>query len=338
MQSNPVLVEVVRGDAVESRHCGAWAVVDSGGSLIASAGDIDRACFARSAIKPLQAIAFVESGAMDRYELNHQHVALSSASHNGEVRHTKLVGQWLTKLGLSERDLECGGHYPYHLPSRDQLVREGVSIDATHNNCSGKHCGMLSTARALNEVTQGYIEPDHPVQRRIRQILAEMTDTDLSNAPVGVDGCGIPVTGISLTATAYAMARFADPTALGEKRAASIRIIHDAVTQDPFLVAGTDRFCTNVMQKTGSSALVKTGAEGFFCAALPQAGLGIALKIDDGASRASETAMASLLAKLLAAQDPELATALRREARRPVSNVAGRVVGELRAVLPDAGS
>jgi len=333
MQSNPVLVEVVRGETVESRHHGAYAVVDSSGSLIASAGDIEQACYARSAIKPLQAIAFVESGAVDRYGLDRQHIALSSASHNGETRHTELVEKWLAKLDLGERDLECGGHYPYHMASRDQLVRDGIAVNATHNNCSGKHCSMLSTARALDEPTQGYIDPDHPVQRRIRQLLTDMTDTDLSNAPVGVDGCGIPVTGISLTATAYGMARFANPVDLGEQRAASIRLIHDAVTQDPFLVAGSDRFCTDVMLKTGSQVLVKTGAEGFFCAALPALALGIALKIDDGASRASELTMAALLGKLLATENSELAAVLATQARKPLTNVAGTIVGELRSVL-----
>lgn len=332
MSANPVLVEVSRGGVVESYHRGAFAVVDHRASVVSAGGDIERACFARSAIKPLQAIAFVESGAPERFALGAQQLALSCASHNAEPRHVDMVRQWLTTLGLNEQDLECGGHLPYHEDSRHQVVRDGVEVDAAFNNCSGKHCGMLSTARALGHSTAGYINPDHPVQTGVRQVLSEMTDCDLSNAPIAVDGCGIPVTGISLQATAYAMARFANPSGLGDVRADSIRRIHKAVTDAPFLVAGSDRFCTDIMRTGGAEVLVKTGAEGFFCAAVPALGIGIALKIDDGATRASEVAMASLLAKLLTPHNAPLALKIASHAKSIVSNVAGRAVGEVAAV------
>lgn len=332
MSPNPVLVEVARGDAVESYHRGAFAVVDSGGSVLKSAGDIDRPCFARSAIKPLQAIAFVESGATARFDLGMEQLALACASHNAEPRHVELVRQWLATLGLNEQDLECGAHLPYHEPSRHQLVRDGIAVDAAFNNCSGKHCGLLSTAKALGHCTAGYIDADHPVQIGVRRVLGEMTDLDLGNAPVGVDGCGIPVTGISIEATAYAMARFADPAGLGKQRQHTIAQIHAAVTADPFLVAGSNRFCTDIMRSAGAALLVKTGAEGFFCAAVPALKVGIALKIDDGATRASEVAMASILADLLESHDAALASTIARSAKSPVHNVAGRGVGQIAAV------
>lgn len=333
MTANPTLVEVKRGDAIESYHRGAYAVVDSSGALLHSRGDIERFCYARSAIKPLQAIAFLESGAVERFSLRPTHIALACSSHNSEPRHVGLVQQWLSSLQLAARDLECGGHLPYHEDSRDQLLRSGGEFDATYNNCSGKHTAMLSTAKTMNEPTQGYIDPEHPVQIRVRRVLSDLTDSDLANAPTGVDGCGIPVTGISLKATAYAMARFADPDNLGDARAAIIRRIHTAITDDPFLVAGSDRFCTRIMQITGADVLVKTGAEGFFCAAIPARNIGVALKIDDGAKRASEVVMASLLSLLLKPNNETLANRLIGEARQPLTNVSGRVVGDISAVV-----
>lgn len=312
---------------VESRHMGAFAVVNATGEVVMSAGDIDRPVYARSAIKPLQAIPLVESGAAQKFELSTRELSLSCASHNSEPTHVLAVKALLERLGLSARDLECGAHPPSFAAAAHDMIRNGEEPDAAHNNCSGKHSGFLATARHLGESTAGYIQPDHPVQLRLRKVLSEMTDTNLETAPTGADGCGIPVIGISLKATAYAMARFADPSSLSGERASACRSIFDAVTREPFMVAGTGRFCTDVMTSLGQRVLVKTGAEAYFCAAIPELSLGIALKIDDGNRRGSESVMATLLAQLLETDK------LVSRTHVALTNVAGREIGEVRAKL-----
>lgn len=325
--NNPILCETTRGTMVESRHMGAFAVVKASGEVVTSAGDIDRAVYARSAIKPLQAIPLVESGAIKNFEFSLKELSLSCASHNSEPTHVLAVKALLQRLDLSVGDLECGAHLPLLVPAAHEMIRNNEEPDAAHNNCSGKHCGFLATARHLGESTAGYIQPDHPVQLRLRKMLSEMTDTNLDAAPTGADGCGIPVIGMSLKATAYAMARFADPSGLAPQRAGACQSIFDAVTREPFMVAGTDRFCTDVMTTLGQRVLVKTGAEAFFCAAIPHLSLGVALKIDDGSTRGSESVMATLLAQLL--ETDELAS----RTKVALTNVAGRKVGEVRATL-----
>ncbi len=325
--TNPVLCEVSRGSLVESRHTGAFAVVDATGDVIMSAGDIERPTYARSAIKPLQAIPLVESGAAKAFKLSTRELSLSCASHNSEVTHVDAVRSWLNRLGLDAGDLECGAHLPMFEPAAHAMIRAAEQPDAAHNNCSGKHSGFLTTARHMGEQVSGYIQPDHPVQLRLRRVLSEMSDTNLDSAPTGADGCGIPVIGMSLKATAYAMARFADPSGLDPARAQACRDIFNAVTREPFMVAGTDRFCTDVMSALDQRVLVKTGAEAYFCAAIPERSLGIAIKIDDGSKRGSEVVTAAVLSALL---DSEL---LAGRARVAVQNAAGREVGEVRASL-----
>jgi len=328
MPAGSFAIEVTRGGIVESRHHGAAAVVRSDGVVEAAWGDIDTAVFARSAIKPLQAIPLVESGAADRFGLAKEQIALACASHNGEPRHVATVRAWLARVGLSEQDLECGGHAPTRLPAFEALVRSGEAVSPAYNNCSGKHSGFLTTAVHLGEPTAGYIRADHPVQQRLRAVYSEMCGTDLAGVPVGTDGCGIPTLGVPLSAMARAMARMADPSGLAAARAAAIGRILDAMWSEPFMVAGTDRFCTQVNGRARDRAAVKTGAEGVFCAILPAQKLGIALKIEDGAGRAAEVAMAALLRRYGALdRGDELAHPL-------VRNVVGLTVGEMR---PAAG-
>ncbi len=188
----PVLVELVRGDLVESRHRGAFAVVDAAGKMVASAGDIERPVYARSAVKPLQALPLVESGAADRFGLGVEELALACASHAGTPLHVAKVASFLARAGLAAADLECGGHLPTDLASAQALIRAGEAPSPLHNNCSGKHAGFLATARHLGEAIRGYIEFDHPVQQRVLAAMGGMTGLDLTRAPRGRDGCGIP--------------------------------------------------------------------------------------------------------------------------------------------------
>jgi L-asparaginase II len=326
---DPVLVEVTRGPLIESRHRGAAAVVDSAGRLLAAWGDVTRPVYPRSAIKALQAIALVESGAADAFALGPGELALACASHNGEAGHADAVLAWLRRIGLGESDLECGAHTPMGKAAKLDLVRTGLTPGARHNNCSGKHSGMLTLARQLGVPTAGYIAADHPVQRLVRRTVGEMADCDLSGVPAGTDGCGIPTLAMPLQAMALGFARIADPAGLVPSRAEAARRIRAAIAARPYMVAGRGRFCTAVMAAAGESILVKTGAEGVFCAALPEAGLGLAVKIEDGATRAAECAIAALLLRFGGAEGPAT-TVLAGYADMELRNWSGRTVGTIR--------
>ncbi len=326
--ANPVLVEATRGAMVESRHRGAFAVVDAEGRVVASAGDTERPIYARSAIKPLQAIPLVESGAAEAFGLGDGEIALACASHCGEPRHVAAVTAWLARIGCSVADLECGAHPPFDERALAELLGARGTPNAAHNNCSGKHSGFLTLARHLGLPTQGYIRFGHGVQQRVLGTLESMTGLDLGGAPRGVDGCGIPVIAVPLGNLALAMARLADPADQPEPRQAACARIRAAMAAEPFMISGTGRFCTRVIAETGGRALVKTGAEGVYSGALTEAGLGIALKIDDGAGPAAEAVMAGLLARF------GLLDAAHELCAPRLSNHAGAVVGELR---PPAG-
>ena len=327
--SNPILVETTRGEMVESCHTGAAVVVDAVGRVVRSWGDIDRPVFARSAIKPLQALPLVETGAAERFGLGDAEIALACASHRGEPIHVDTVRRWLARADLGPQDLECGSHVPGNAAAAEALMRAGEAPSALHNNCSGKHSGFLTTARHRGEPTRGYIEPDHPVQQRVRAVLEAMSGLDLSRAPRGTDGCGIPVIGIPLRGTARAMARLADTQGLEAERAAAAKRILDAMAAAPIMVSGTGGFATVVMTVAGASVRLKPGAEGVYCAALPGLGYGVALKIEDGAGRAAEVAMGAILERLGLFSDDERAK-LDGLLRPVIKNVAGRVVGAMR--------
>ncbi len=326
----PVLVEVTRGGAVESRHRGAFAVVDAAGAVVLAAGRIYAPVFPRSAVKPLQALPLVESGAAAAFGLGRREVALACASHRGEPAHVEAVRDWLGCAGLDGDALECGAHPPMSADAAAALARLGEPPTALHNNCSGKHAGFLCTAVHLGEDPRGYIQPGHPVQRRVTAALTEMTGTDLQDAPCGCDGCGIPAFAMPLGAIARGMARMADPAGLGPERGRAAAAILDAMAAEPFFVGGTGSFVTECMAVAGDSVRVKVGAEGVYAAALPRLGYGLALKIEDGAFRAADVAMASVLRRLGCfgtAQEHALARFL----QPTVHNVAGRPVGTMRA-------
>ena len=329
LASKSAIIEVTRGEMVESRHRGRFAVVDAHGKVVMSAGDPEQPIYARSAIKPLQALVLVESGAAEAFGLGDAELSLACASHNGELPHTRTVQSWLGEIGCRVSDLECAAHLPYDETTAKAMLRADQEPTAAHNNCSGKHSGFLSFCRHQGIDTRGYIEFAHPVQQRVLGVLEMMSGLDLSRAPRGIDGCGIPVIGIPLGNLALAMARFADPWDQPEARQQACSRLRRAIRQEPFMIAGSGRFCSRVITETRGRAIVKTGAEGVFCAALPDHGLGIALKIEDGATRAAETLMAGLLQNLEIigqSESERLADALNPVIR----NRAGRTVGELR--------
>jgi len=326
MSKNPVVIEVTRGPMVESRHEGIAAVVKPDGTVVESWGDIDARILPRSANKPIQAMAFVESGAVEKFALGNEHIALSCASHSGEKRHVETVRAWLGKVGLSEGDLECGTHPPRLQASIEALVRENAQPTPAFNNCSGKHSGFLSTAVAYGEPTRGYIKYDHPVQRRLRAVMSDLCGSNADDFPYGTDGCGIPTLATPLKLLARAMASMAEPSRLSNKHAEAAGRIRAAMNAEPFMMGGTGTFGTRINQALPGVAQIKGGAEGVYCGMLPGLGLGIALKMWDGAGRAAEVAMASVLGHL------GVLPGERREEllHPPVRNVVGLLVGEMR--------
>jgi L-asparaginase II len=328
---DPVIVEVLRGGIVESRHEGAYAVTGPGGALVAAAGDIHRPVYPRSAIKAFQCLPVIETGAADRFGFTDEEIALSCSSHNGEARHVAVARAMLAKLGLSDSALECGTHWPLDQEAQRALARLGETPDQAHNNCSGKHAGMLALALALGVARDGYVNLAHPVQQSVARVMGEMCEADVDHAPCGIDGCSVPTWALPLERLALGFQRLASGESLAPERAAACRRIIAAVRAHPFMVAGTRRFCTDVMTAV-PRLFVKTGAEGVFCAAVPHAGIGIALKCDDGAGRGAEAALAGVLLKLDVWTDEERA-ALARFARFPLRNWKRTEVGEVRAVV-----
>lgn len=329
-----ITVEITRGSTVESIHQGNAVVVDASGKIMRTWGDIEQGVFPRSAVKPLQAIALVESGAADAAHLEDKHIALACSSHNGEVEHVETVRNWLSQLNLSEQNLECGSHWPMFDQATRDMAARGESPDQTHNNCSGKHSGFLTLAQHKGWDIAGYTNVDHPLQIEVNRVIGEMCSVDMQSLPWGKDGCCIPTYQIPLVNIALGMARFANPENESDPRCAAIERIQNAMTQYPFMVAGTHRYCTDVMTACARRVLVKTGAEGVFCAALPEAGFGIALKCTDGATRAAEAMLTAILIELDVINESEQ-TRLQNRVHPTIKNRRDEEVGEIRVSLGD---
>ena len=311
---SPVLVEVTRGALVESAHHGALAVVDADGTLVAALGDVDRRIFPRSAVKDIQALVMMESGAADQFDMTDAEIAIACASHNGEPLHVQTAEHMLKKAGRTAGCLECGTHWPGLMGQHAMygkaalaLARSGKEPNELHNNCSGKHAGFVCACVAMEEDPKGYIGADHALQREVTAAQETVFDMALGADVRGTDGCSIPTYAIPLRTLAHGFARFGTGVGFQPVRGKAARRIRTACAAEPFMVAGTARFDTAIMTALRERAFTKTGAEGVFCAALPEVGLGIALKIDDGAGRAAEVAMASLIATFLDLSDTERA-------------------------------
>jgi len=303
--TSPVLVEVLRGSLLESEHRGRVAVIDADGNAVLRLGDVARPVFPRSAVKPLQALPLVETGAADRFGFGDDELAVASASHAGEPAHVALVEHMLARAGLDAAALVCGAHPPIHAPSAQALARSGREPSALHNNCSGKHAGFLCVACAMEANPAGYADPAHPVQRAVKAAIEGIAGVALEDRSRAIDGCSVPTWALPLEKLAHGFARFGTGRGLDPHRAEAAARIRAACAANPYLVAGTGRFCTRVMAHFGGRVLVKGGAEGVLCGALPEAGLGIAVKCDDGAARAAEVVMAALISRLLALDDAD---------------------------------
>lgn len=319
------VIEVTRGHTVESRHRVHVAVVDASGLLVASVGDPAMATGYRSAAKPFQALPLVEDGVAERFGLTMEEVALCCASHEGEDVHVAGARSILAKAGLDESALRCGPHAPFSDAATRALLTRGEEPGRIHNNCSGKHAGMLALAVAHGWEPEGYHLAEHAVQRRMLEEVVRWTGVEAARVDTAVDGCGVLCFSVPLHAMAGSFARFAAAAHRGE---APGRIVEAMVTH-PFMVGGTRRACTEVMERTGPRAFVKLGAEGVYGGGLPARGLGFAIKVTDGARRAVEVALVRVLEGLGALDEVDL-EALAHWRRTPVRNTLREVVGQVR--------
>lgn len=327
--TNPVLVEVLRGAIVESAHRGAVAVLDADGKPVLEIGDTARPVFPRSAVKAIQALPLIETGAADAYGFGDRELALACASHSGEPAHVELAQAMLAKAGLDKSALECGAHWPSSHDAEIALARAGGSPNPLHNNCSGKHSAFLCTCVHTGIEHHGYVKAGHALQEMVRDAMQAVTGAAHGAEDWATDGCSIPTYAVPLRSFALGFARMATGTGFGPARAKAAKRLFAACMAEPFLVAGTGKADVALMQAAPGRIFVKTGAEGVYCAALPELGLGIALKCDDGAGRAAEVMIAAVVAKLLHA-DKTLAAKLVELANPAIASRIGAKVGALR--------
>ena len=326
--ANPILVNVLRRGVVESTHRGSVVVVNNQGEVVFAIGDPQRMIYPRSSLKFLQAIPLLESGAADQYALTAREIALACASHNAESIHTEAVKAWLGRLQLGVDDLECGPTLPLGEDAAHELIARGETPTRAHQNCSGKHSGMLTMARFLGVPTKGYSEYDHPAQQAWITAIGELVDMNVAEMHWERDGCGMPAVMMPIHKLAYGFARFNRPQDIGGRRGEALQRIASAVAEYPEMIAGSKRCCTAVIRETGGKVLVKTGAEGVYGGCVPHLGLGFALKADDGATRGSEVMLGALLDKL-GALEPLQTDALKDYFKPQIVNSQQRVTGQL---------
>ncbi|MDB6178951.1 asparaginase [Paracoccus sp. Z330] len=316
------LIELWRGDQLESLHRGHAVVCDKHG-VVEAWGLPSEIIFPRSSCKMIQALPMIESGAADEARLTDRQLALACASHNGARIHVDAVDEWVRTMDMSEADFRCGSHMPQDKEENRRLTCSDESPCQFHNNCSGKHAGFLTLNRKLGGGTE-YIDPDHPVQQAIKSTFEEVTQE--TSRGYGIDGCSAPNWSCSLEGLGRAMAAFANPGQ--DRRGQAMSRLVDAMRAHPEMVAGEGRACTALMRSTGGRVAAKTGAEAVFVAILPDQGLGVALKILDGATRASEAAITAILMHLgvLEKDDPTVNRLLTGQ----MKNWRGMVTGEMR--------
>jgi L-asparaginase II len=331
MDANPVLAETTRGNWVENRHRGAFAVVDADGIVIASAGDIERPIFPRSAIKSMQALPIFTEAALERFAPTDEELALACASHHGEAGHVAKVEVFLKRMGLGAGDLECGAHPPTNGAAREALRQAGQAPSPLHNNCSGKHSGMLSVALAMGVPHHDYVDRQHAVQREVRAAVEAVIGEPLREDRCGTDGCSIPTYAAPLRAFAFGFARMATGKGLPDALARGAQRLFDAATSYPILVAGTGHADTLLMEAFGGRLMQKVGAEGVQCGAIREKGWGYALKCDDGNIAASQAMLAAVLLRF-ADPDERQRAVLEGLAHQPIRSVRGAPVGEMQAV------
>jgi len=323
------MAELWRADLMESRHLGHAVVCDDTGQIVQSWGDPEALIYPRSSCKMIQALPLITSGAAAKYGLGSEHLALACASHNGAEIHTSRVRAWLSDLGMTDDDFRCGPQMPSDREASYALIRGYEEPCQYHNNCSGKHCGFLTLSQHMGAGPE-YCEIDHPVQRAVREAFEEVTD--MASPGYGIDGCSAPNFQTTLHGLARAMAWFASAGDRGDRQSKAAQQLVGAMVAHPELVAGEGRACTELMRAMEGRVAIKTGAEAVFVAIIPEKKMGVAIKIADGATRASESAIASILTGLGVLDPAHPAT--RKRMNPPELNRRKIKVGEIR---PAAG-
>jgi L-asparaginase II len=324
-----LLVEVTRGDLVESVHRVAACAVDARGTLLFRSGDVDVPVYLRSTAKPFIAAAAVQAGVREKFGLEPREIAVMAASHSGQPFQIEAVLSILKKIGFGPDALQCGAHLPYDEASARALLRAGFEPAAIHNNCSGKHAGILALCKAIGADPTTYLEASNPAQRRILAFCARLSGDDAATWPIGVDGCGIPAYATSLRRAAHSFARLATLYGVDDGDVDALRTVRDAMIAYPEYVAGPGQLDTELMKAGGGSVLSKAGAEGLHGVAAPFAGIGYVSKVLDGNARARAPSTLAVLAELGVIGKPE-AGELARFVRPKVYNRAGCAVGEIR--------
>ena len=322
-------VEALRGGIVESVHRVHVAVAHADQGLIASAGNPAHYSFVRSSIKMFQALPFVEAGGVERFALTGEEIALCAASHGGEPFHVAAARSILAKAGSKEAALACGPHLPLHEATANAMLCAGEAPGRIHNNCSGKHAGMLAHCAQQQWVTRGYHQAVHPMQQRVLTTLTQWMRISAEDVAIGVDGCGLPTFAIALDAVAEGCARFSAAVLAGDPAPATI---FNAMVEHPEYVAGTDRLDTDLMRVTGSRLFVKVGAEGYYCAGIPSMKLGVAMKVEDGNKRAAGPAILAILRAIDAIGTDEIER-LKKYAEPELRNTRNEIVGHVRTSL-----
>ncbi|MCQ4087046.1 asparaginase [Saccharibacillus sp. JS10] len=323
-------VQVTRGEYIESNHSVHIAVVDANGNLLYELGDPHRLTYPRSSMKPFQTVPLIESGAADAYGYGDAEISLSCASHSGEPIHRHTVLDVLSRADLTEDDLQCGTHIPRDGASYRELIREGKELTPVFSNCSGKHSGMLLTAVHLHEDTQNYRELEHPHQQRILSVISDVCDIPVDEIGIGVDGCGVPVHRLPLWQVALGFARLAKPEGtVSELRADALNRIRRGMTTRPEMVAGKNRFDTDLMRVFEGNLVAKVGAEGVQCIGVADRGIGITVKVEDGNERATTVAAMEVL-KQLGIGTPQQFEELADYVYAPVLNARQEKIGEIK--------
>ncbi|MCW2276700.1 asparaginase [Heliophilum fasciatum] len=326
-----VVVEVTRGPMVENRHRGMIIVVDSDGQRIAGLGT-PSVTYMRSSSKPLMTLPLVEQGGMEHFGLQEEHLAIFTSSHAGEEAHRQWVADALAKIDLPATALACGTHTPFDRKTADALRAMGEKPTVLHCNCSGKHTGVMAYAKLRGYDLENYTDPTHPAEVDILQAVASIADLAPEDVIIGVDGCGIPVYGMGLEKMALAFARLGSASHGSSARREACRRITKAMVQHPFLVSGTGRLDTDLMQVTQGAVVAKIGADGVYCLAIPEKGWGLALKIEDGNMRALEPVVIEALSQL-GILSAEQRTALANHDRTSVKNNLRQPIGEMHAAF-----
>lgn len=279
---NPILVEIYRAEVLESFHRGVICVVDRDEKVIYQQGDIHQLCYPRSALKFFQQIPLITSGAADSFGFSEEELAIMCGSHNGEAEHLRVVDSILHKIGLDRTALKCGAQYPSDRRSANSLIAAGHKPEAIHNNCSGKHAGFLAYSLFLGADINDYLDPEYPTQKEIRRCVAQFHAMDESAMPLALDGCSAPIYAIPVYQQALAYMRLSHPSFGDEKTRAACERLISAARKHPFLIAGSGRYCTDLIRHCEAELIGKTGAEGIYSMCFHQEILGACIKIDDG--------------------------------------------------------